>query len=82
MLRLSVRSVAPTAKAPIDLADLLNPLVPLGVLQIQNVIERPVEMIGDIRYLLVQRLRGVARYSPAGSVASPIPSSSTPLIFR
>jgi hypothetical protein len=30
--------------------------VALGVLEVENIAERPVEVIGDIRYLLIQRL--------------------------
>lgn len=39
----------------VDLADLLDPLVPLGVLHLKDVGERPVEMVRDIRYLLINR---------------------------
>jgi len=48
------------AQLPIDLADLFHPSVPLGMLQIEDIVERPMEVIGDVRYLLVQSFRGVA----------------------
>lgn len=38
--------------------------------QIHDLPMRPVKMIGDVGYLLVQPLEGVARYSPAGSTSS------------
>ena len=43
---------------------------PSGVFQIQNRFRCPVKVIGDERYLLIQRLEGVA-YNP------PTPASST-----
>src|SRR4030095_15437449 len=56
--------------ALVDGRDLLHPTAPLGVLQIQNRLRRPVEVIGDKGYLLVERLEGVA-YNP------PTPFNST-----
>jgi len=44
----------------VDLGDLLDPNVPLAVFHLEDVVERPVEMIGDVRYLLVQLVQGVA----------------------
>jgi hypothetical protein len=40
--------------------DLFHPAAALGVLQVQDVGARPVEMIGDIGYLLVQAVERVA----------------------
>jgi hypothetical protein len=40
--------------------DLLHPAAPVGMLQVQNSLKRPVKVIGDKSYLLVQRLEGVA----------------------
>ena len=34
------------------------------VLHLQDVLERPVEVVGDVSYLLVQLLEGVAYYPP------------------
>ncbi len=34
--------------------------MPLGVFQIEDHVERPVEVVGDVRYLLVKLVRGVA----------------------
>jgi len=48
----------------VDLGDLLHPLAALSVFQFEDLLERPVEVIGDVGYLLVQLLEGVAAYSP------------------
>jgi hypothetical protein len=37
----------------VDLGDLLHPLAPLFMLQVEYVFQRPVEVIGDVGYLLV-----------------------------
>lgn len=34
------------------------------MLHLQDVLERPVEIVGNIGYLLVQAVEGVARYAP------------------
>ena len=52
----------------------------LRVLETQDVIQIPVEVVCDVRYLLVERGRGVACYPPA-STSSPLPSSLISLIF-
>ena len=57
------------AQLPIDAADLLDPAAPVAVLQLQYVIERPVEVVRDKGYLLVELLKGVA-YSPPGGPSS------------
>jgi hypothetical protein len=76
-----VRSVAP-GQSLVDLAYLFHPLVALAVLQVQDIVERPVEVIGNVRYLLVECVRGVAAYSPASGVSSSVVSSSdSSLIF-
>jgi len=46
-------SVAP-GKTLVDLADLFHPPMPLGVFEVHHVVERPVEVVGDIGYLLIQ----------------------------
>ena len=57
----SLRSLCSLAiEALIDRRDLLHPTAPLGMLQGHDLIVRPVEVIGDEGYLLVERLEGVA----------------------
>jgi hypothetical protein len=41
-------------EAPIDLGDLPYPLLAFLVLEGQDLLMRPVEMIGNVRYLLVE----------------------------
>jgi hypothetical protein len=60
---------------PIDPGDLGDPLLALAMLQLQNLVVWPVEMIGDVGYLLEQPLRGVAGYSPAISSSTSNASS-------
>ena len=62
--------LAAAADLDVDLADLLHPAAAIRVLQAQDVLEGPVEMVGDIGYLLVEALQGVA-YDP------PVPAIST-----
>jgi len=77
-------SLAPVANAPGPLAvarrgqiiepavyagHFFHPLLPLGVIQIQNLAERPVEVKGQIGYLLPQAIQGVA-YAPPRSARS------------
>ncbi len=58
------------AKNPsIDLIDLLHPFRPLTVTQLQDVFWRPMQVIGDECYLLVQAIGGVA-YDPPRRIAS------------
>jgi len=40
--------------------NLFHPSTPVGMFEIQNDVGRPVEVISDEGYLLVQRLEGVA----------------------
>lgn len=54
---------------PIDTGDFLHPLLPFGMFQIENVVQRPVEVISQIGYLLAQAIKGVA-YDPPNSVRS------------
>jgi hypothetical protein len=56
-------------QAPVDLADLLHPPSPVGVLQVQDLVEWPVEMIGQVGYLLVELVERVA-YDPPGPFGS------------
>jgi hypothetical protein len=45
--------------------NLPRPQATVTVLHLQDVLERPVEIVGDVSYLLVQLLEGVA-YNPPG----------------
>jgi hypothetical protein len=47
-------------QAPVDGRDFLDPTPPLGVFQVENRRVRPVKVIRDKGYLLVQRLEGIA----------------------
>ena len=51
-------------KFPVDLGNLLNPLAAFVVLHLQDIVARPVEIVGDVSYLLLHLLKGVAYYSP------------------
>ena len=48
----------------IDVGDLFDPNLPLFVFHGQYVFYGPMEMISNVRYLLVDALQGVADYSP------------------
>lgn len=48
----------------VDVRDLFDPDLPLSMLHGQDVFNGPMEVIGDVRYLLVDALQGVADYSP------------------
>src|SRR6185312_13607521 len=60
----------------IDPRYLTQPDVSFVVLHSQDVVERPMEVVRDIGYLLVNLLQGVARYPPAPA-APPPPRRST-----
>ncbi len=47
----------------VDPGDLLRPALPVGVLEGQDLVQRPVEVVGDVGYLLEQPVEGVA-YDP------------------
>ena len=55
---------------PVDRRDLLHPLPPLGVLQVEHLVPRPVEVVRNERYLLVQQAEGVADHPPRLSVST------------
>jgi hypothetical protein len=42
------------------LSDLGDPASPIGVLQREHGLQRPVEVVGDVGYLLVEAVEGVA----------------------
>lgn len=50
----------------VDLVDLLDPLPSVEVLQLQDVPQGPVKVVGDERYLLLELCQGVAGDSPNG----------------
>ena len=50
-----------------DSGDFLHPPLPLAVLEPQQLLVRPVEVVSDIGYLLVEPVEGVAYDSPGGS---------------
>src|SRR5215213_4025996 len=52
------------AQAPVDLGDLFDPPAPVRVLHREHVLHGPVEVVGDVGYLLVEAVEGVAYDSP------------------
>ena len=44
----------------VDLGNLADPDLPFLVFHVEYVVYRPVKMISDIRYLLIQLIQGVA----------------------
>lgn len=58
--------------------------MPLGMLEFENVLERPMEVESDVSYLLVEFLRGVANQFPCdpSSPSSGVSSIETSLILR
>ena len=59
----------------VDASDLTQPDVPLVVLHVEDRVERPMEVIGDVGYLLVELLQGVA-YDPPWPTTRPSPPPS------
>ena len=57
-------------QALVHRGNLLHPAAALPMLQIQNVVWRPVEVIGHEGYLLVQRLQGVATDPPTPFIST------------
>src|SRR5882762_9632931 len=58
----------------VDVADLPDPHVALLVLHGQDVLDAPVEVIGDVRYLAGELVQRVAYDSP--SAVAPVPMST------
>ena len=48
----------------VDFGNLFHPLATVMMFHLQDVLERPVEVVGDVSYLLVHLLEGVAYYPP------------------
>jgi len=60
-LRIEIGFMIALAVLPfVDGRDLLDPSQPVGVLEIDDRLLRPVKVISDEGYLLIQRLQGVA----------------------
>lgn len=59
-------SLAAFVQAAIDPDDLLHPARAFAMLQVHDVVVRPVKVIRQIRYLFVEPLYGVAPNPPAG----------------
>jgi hypothetical protein len=57
-------SLAGLVEAAVDVGDLCDPLLSLTVLEVQDFTARPVKVVSDVGYLLVQTIEGVAAYSP------------------
>lgn len=66
---LSLTAGSGTLQASIDVCNFIDPVLPLDVFEFQNVVERPVEMVGEVGYLLAQTIKGVA-YDPPSSARS------------
>jgi hypothetical protein len=47
-------------ESAIDPGDLLDPALPLAVLKVKHLLGRPVEVIGNVGYLLIHLIEGVA----------------------
>lgn len=48
----------------IDFGDLFDPDLPLFVLHFQDLVEGPMEVVANVRYLLIEPVQGVAYDSP------------------
>ena len=59
-----MRSAAGLVDLFIDFRDLIDPDLALAVLHVEAIIDAPMEVVGDVRYLLVDALQGVAYDSP------------------
>ena len=58
-----------TSEPAVDISDLCHPALALSVLEVHDRLARPVKVVGDIGYLLVQAIEGVA-YDPPRSARS------------
>ena len=50
--------------ALVDLGDPFNPQLALAMLQCKHLVTRPMKVVGDIGYLLVEPVERVANYPP------------------
>ena len=51
-------------KPAVDFGDFLHPALPFGVIESQHFVHGPMEVIGDVGYLLVQAVERVAYDTP------------------
>ena len=60
-------------RSPVDLGDFVDPAPSIGVFEREQVFGRPVKVISDIGYLLIELREGVAYDSPgcSGSTSNP-----------
>src|SRR4029077_17591878 len=65
-LRLRSGQVVVVVEAPVDLRDLGDPLLPFTVFEPENLLMRPVKVIGDVRYFLAEPPLGVGASPPNG----------------
>jgi len=68
--RMWIATLPASAQLPVDLGDLLHPAPAIGVFELQDDFQRPVEVIGDVGYLLVEPVQGVAYDSPRPTTVS------------
>lgn len=57
----------PLVERLVDLRNLRSPPPPVPMFHIQQSLVRPMEVVGDVGYLLVKPIEGVAYDSPGGS---------------
>lgn len=57
----------PLVERLIDFRNLRSPSPPVSMLHMQQSLVRPMEVVGDVGYLLVKPVEGVAYDSPGGS---------------
>jgi hypothetical protein len=50
--------------ASVDGVDFVDPTPSIEVLQLQHIAQRPMEVVGDVCYLLIELVEGVAGYPP------------------
>jgi hypothetical protein len=62
--------LAPGAQLAVDLGYLLNPATAVAVLEGEDALHWPVEVVRDVGYLLVEPVQGVAYDSPRPSTVS------------
>src|SRR5690349_13218470 len=59
-------------QALVDARHLGHPALPLAVFHPHHLVVGPVQIVGDVRYLLVQAIRGVAHHPPTPAVSTSI----------
>lgn len=56
--------LARLVEAAVDIGDFCHPPLSFAMFEIQDFAAWPMKVVGDVGYLLVQALKGVAAYSP------------------